>query len=234
MTTVSAFPPLGDVIIVEESSTPVQEVLMETMDQSETVEICDMVTSDPSFSITSQTDSVSSISMEDKTLKPSPLQDFASTVEPISCQESKILSFEIQAETSNVTVPEPTASKTRRNHLPKPNLSRASKTTQRGPAEAVASSTEPCSTPVKDESQISTVKVFSPEEPSHLGSEEQNSEVCKERENDKTEACSPVVLLENKMEDGDSGQRSYVEDVRKEETHKAHGYIIKPSAALCV
>ncbi|XP_047661574.1 transcription factor TFIIIB component B'' homolog isoform X2 [Tachysurus fulvidraco] len=211
----------GDVIIVEESSTPVQEVLMETMDQSETVEFCDVVTSDPSFSITSQPDSVSSISME----APSPLQDFAFTVEPIGCQESKLLSIEIQAETSNVTVPDPTASKTRRNHLPepKPNLSRASNTTQRGPAGAVDSSTETCSTPGKHEAQTSTVKVFSPEEPSRPRSEEQNSEVCKERDSDKTEACSPVVLMGKKMEDGDSGQRSFGENVRKEETRQAHG-----------
>ncbi|KAK3555537.1 hypothetical protein QTP86_021799 [Hemibagrus guttatus] len=223
--------PSSDVIIVEDSSTSVHEVVMETMDQSETtVETCDIVASDPSSSITSQTDLVSTVVMEDKTLEPTPPQDSASTPEPISCQENKPLSNEIQPETSNITVPGPTASKTRRNRLPKPkpNLSRASRSTQREPAAAVTSSVETCSTPVKDDreaktvdSQTSAVKDFRPEEPSQPEPEELNSEACKEREN-KTEGCSSVLQLEEKMEDGDSGQRACVADEGKEETQQAH------------
>lgn len=200
------------------------------MDQSETTEPCDIVTSDLSSSITSQTDSVSTVITENKTLEPTPPQDSASTPEPIRGQKNKPLSNKIQPETSDITVPEPTALKTRRNRLPKPkpNLSRASKPTQREPAVAATSSVETCSTPVKDdreaktvESQTSAVKDLSPEEPSQPEPEEQNSEACKEREN-KSEACSSDLQLEVKMEDGDSGQRSHVEDERKEETQQAH------------
>ncbi|XP_058271050.1 transcription factor TFIIIB component B'' homolog isoform X1 [Hemibagrus wyckioides] len=214
----------GDVIIVEDSSTPVHEIVMETMDQSETMETCNIMTSDLSSGITSQTDSVSTVVTEDKT----PPQGSASTPEPVSGQENKPLSTEIQPETSNITVPEPTALKTRRNRLPKPNLSRASKPTQREPAIAATCSVETCSTPVKDdreaktvESQTSAVKDLSPEEPSQPEPEEQYSEACKEREN-KSEGCSSDLQLEEKMEDGDSGQRSRVENERKEETQQAH------------
>ncbi|XP_060791306.1 transcription factor TFIIIB component B'' homolog isoform X3 [Neoarius graeffei] len=220
----------GDVIIVKESSNQDHEVvLMETMDQSETrVETCDMVTSDPSCSIASETDPVSTVSMGDKTLAPTPLQDSAHTAEPISSQESTVLSNEIQAETSNIIAQEPTASKTRRNRLlkPKPNLSRAFRTTQREPAESVTSSAETFSTPVKTdietktvETQISSVKDFIPNAASQPEPEEQNSE---ERDNDKSEGRIPVLSLEEKMEDGVSGKRTGVEDERKEETQQTH------------
>ncbi|MCI4387019.1 hypothetical protein PGIGA_G00069340 [Pangasianodon gigas] len=197
------------------------------MDQSETrVETCDVVTSDPSSSITLQTDPVSTVSTGDKTLA----QD-ASTAEPGSSQESKVLSNEIQPETSNVIVSEPAASKVRRNRLPKPkpNLSRASRTVQKEPAEAVTSSAETDNAPVKAdveaktvESQTSTVKDFIPKLPSQPEPEEQNAEICEERENDGTEGCSSVLSLEKKMEDGVSGKTTCVEDERKEETQQTH------------
>lgn len=226
---------LGDVIIVEESSNQDHEgVLMETMDQSETrVETCDMVTSDPSSSIASETDPASTVSTGDKTLAPTPLQDSTHMADPVSSQKSKVLSNETQSEISNIIAEEPTASKTRRNRLlkPKPNLSRAFRTTQREPAEAVTSSAETFSTPVKTdieaktvETQISTVKDFIPKAPSRPEPEEQNTE---ERENDKTEGCSPVLSLEKKMEDGVSGKRTCVEDERKEEMQQTHRYVRK-------
>ncbi|XP_026784628.3 transcription factor TFIIIB component B'' homolog isoform X2 [Pangasianodon hypophthalmus] len=223
----------GDVIIVEESSSQVHEgVLVETMDQSETrVETCDVVTSDPSSSITLQTDPVSTVSTGDKTLTPTPPQDSASTAEPGSSPESKVLSNEIQPETSNVIVPEPAASKTRRNRLPKPkpNLSRASRTVQKEPAEAVTTTAETINAPVKAhveaktvESQTSTAKDFIPKPASQPEPEEQNAEICEERENDRTEGCSSVLSLEKKMEDEVSGKTTCVEDERKEETQQTH------------
>ncbi|KAB5549337.1 hypothetical protein PHYPO_G00066190 [Pangasianodon hypophthalmus] len=223
----------GDVIIVEESSSQLHEgVLVETMDQSETrVETCDVVTSDPSSSITLQTDPVSTVSTGDKTLTPTPPQDSASTAEPGSSPESKVLSNEIQPETSNVIVPEPAASKTRRNRLPKPkpNLSRASRTVQKEPAEAVTTTAEMINAPVKAhveaktvESQTSTAKDFIPKPASQPEPEEQNAEICEERENDRTEGCSSVLSLEKKMEDEVSGKTTCVEDERKEETQQNH------------
>ncbi|XP_053504849.1 transcription factor TFIIIB component B'' homolog isoform X2 [Ictalurus furcatus] len=202
----------GNVIIVEESSSQVhEEVLTETMDQSETrVETCEPP-----------------VSTGDENLAPAPPQDSASMVEPVSSQGSEVLSNDIQPETSNVIVPEPTALKTQRNRLPKPNLSRASRTTQREPAEAVTSSAETFSAPVTSDkiaakTQISTVKDFVPEAPSQLEPEELNSEICEERENDKTEGCVPVLSLEKMMEDEVSGRRTRIEEERREEMQQTH------------
>lgn len=191
---------------------------METVDQSDSrIETCDIVTSDPPSSISSGTD---------KALAPTPSQDSTSTAEPLSSQERKVLSNEIRPETSQLIVPEPTASKTRRNRQlkPKPNLSRASRTTQREAAEGVTSSAETFSAPVRDvESQISTLIDFIPEAPSEPEPEEQKSGA--ERENDQPEACISVQSLEEMMEVGDSGKRTCVVDERKEETQQARRYI---------
>lgn len=196
-----------------------EEVLTETMDQSESrVETCEPP-----------------ISMGDETLAPAPPQDSTSIVEPVSSQGSEVLSNDIQPETSNVIVPEPTALKTQRNRLPKPNLSRASRTTQREPAELVTSSAETFSAPVASakiaaktaEPQISTVKDFVPEAPSQPEPEELNSEICEERENGKTEGCVPVLSLEKMMEDEVSGRRTRVEEERREEMQQTHRYIRK-------
>lgn len=194
---------LGDVIVVEESLSQVHEERMETMDPSETrVETCDMVTSD----LSPETDPVDTVSAGDKTLAPPPPQDSASTPEPVSSQESKVLSNEIQPETSDVIAPEGTASKTRQNHLPepKPSLSRVSRTTQQEPAEAASGSAETVGAPVKAV------------EPFQLEPEKQNSDIC----NDKTEGCSSVQL--KKMEDDVSAKRTCLEDEKKEETQQKH------------
>lgn len=143
-----------------------------------------------------------------ETLAPPPPQDSASTPEPVSSQESKVLSNEIQPETSDVIAPEGTTSKTRRNHLPKPNLSRVSRT-QQEPAEAASSSAETVGAPVKAE------------EPFQLEPEKQNSDIC----NGKTEGCSSVQL--KKMEDDVSAKRTCIEDENKEETQQTHRYLKK-------
>lgn len=191
---------------------------METMDQSKTrVETCDAVTSDPSI-ISSETDLI--------VPAPFPPQDSASTADPASCQESKVLSNKIQPGTPNIIVLEAAASDTRRNRLPKPNLSRVSRSMQYEPAEAASSSGETFSAPVRPdleakpvESQISAVKDLIPEAPSQPEAAEQSSEICEEREHDKTEGCSPVTLLEKKMEDA-----VCVEEESKEETQQIHRY----------
>lgn len=232
MTTMAASPP-GDVIIVEESSSQVHEELVGTMDQTKTcIETCDLVTSDPSPRITSGTDQVSTVSIEDKTLALTPLQDSAPTPETVSSQESKVLSKEIHPETSSIILPEAAASKTRRNRLPKPkpNLSRASRTSQREPSEAVSTSVEPLSAPVKADIeaktlQISAVKDFILEAPSQPEPEEQKSEICEERENDTAEGCSPVLSPEKNLEDGAPGRKTCIEDERKEGTLETHRYI---------
>ncbi|XP_053334438.1 transcription factor TFIIIB component B'' homolog [Clarias gariepinus] len=221
----------GDVIIVEESSGQVhEEVLMETTYQSEIrVETCDAVTSEPS-PITSETDRLGTDSTGDKTSPPSPPQDSAPTAEPSVSQESQVPPNEnkIQTESANSIVSEPTASKARRNRLPKPkpNLSRVSRTAQRQPAESVNSSTETLSTTgtadTTQESQVLTTEDFVPNTQSQPEPEDQSAEICKEREKDRTEGCSPVLSLEKDTEEGHTGKRTCVADERREEILHTH------------
>ncbi|KAI5612746.1 hypothetical protein C0J50_4478 [Silurus asotus] len=202
----------GDIIIVEDSSSHVhEEVLVETMDQSQTeFEPCVVVTSDPA----SETDPVIKA---DKTITPSPSHDSAFTAEPISSQESSDPFIKIQPETLSISAPEPTSSKTQRNLLPKhkSNMRKASKTTIKEPAEALASSSEKISAPVKgDEEAVESHLSTHPEPEEHL------SEISEEQEKDRREDCSSVVSLEKKIEDGET----------REKTQEAHSESIPSSS----
>ncbi|KAI5096289.1 hypothetical protein C0J45_13183 [Silurus meridionalis] len=206
----------GDIIIVENSLNHVhEEVLVETMDQSQTeFEPC-VVTSDPA----SETDLVITA---DKTITQSPSHDSASTAEPISSQESSDPSIEIQPETSSISAPEPTSSKTQRNLLPKhkSNMRKVSRTTLKKPAEALASSSEKISAPVKGDEEAVESHLSTPKAPSHPEPEEHLSEISEEQEKYRREDCSSVVSLEKKIEDGVMG----------EETQEAHSESIPSSS----
>ncbi|XP_046723756.1 transcription factor TFIIIB component B'' homolog isoform X1 [Silurus meridionalis] len=206
----------GEIIIVENSLNHVhEEVLVETMDQSQTeFEPC-VVTSDPA----SETDLVITA---DKTITQSPSHDSASTAEPISSQESSDPSIEIQPETSSISAPEPTSSKTQRNLLPKhkSNMRKVSRTTLKEPAEALASSSEKISAPVKGDEEAVESHLSTPKAPSHPEPEEHLSEISEEQEKYRREDCSSVVSLEKKIEDGVMG----------EETQEAHSESIPSSS----
>ncbi|XP_036444257.1 transcription factor TFIIIB component B'' homolog isoform X3 [Colossoma macropomum] len=238
-----------DVIIIEEPSRFVQqdvqqEVILETTEQSEVGdETCQVVTSDPSVSVTSECKDVldpASNAYEDNldqvisradSAEPSQ-QDSNSMKESISSQETEILPSSSNSETSDIKTSDQTGSQIRRNRLPKPrpNLGRTSrsiKTQQKQTSPEKGIVTIEKSAIISPTSSVKTTTEAQMVE-SKLSMEVSERKVSEDNEQDS--AHTPAVTSQPELEENSSALPDLKASVSREE--KLEGEVSK--VEVCV